>query len=135
MTDTGIIEPSDAEVLQTEADEYPSFPVEVVGNVRVQILPPVRSTHTKVTLTDSVPRQILAHDPRRASTTIVPSLPIRFAVRQGQCDSTSAPEWDMALARAPLVLHSDEELWVAPVTPLVAPAVLTLTVITENWTN
>lgn len=133
--DIGPISPTDSEVLQTEGDEYPSLPVEVVGPVRVQILPPVRSVASKVTLTDSVPRQILAHDPRRASATIVPSLPIRFAVRQGQCDSTSAPEWDMALSRAPLVLRNDEELWIAPVTPLVPPAALTVTIITENWTN
>lgn len=131
----GLLEPTDSEVLQTEGNEYPALPVEVAGPVRVQILPPIRSGSAWVTLIDSVPRQVLAHDPRRASAQLVPSLPIKFANRQGQCDSGNAPQWDMALARAPLVLRNDDELWIAPVTPLVPPAVLTVTIITENWTN
>lgn len=134
-TDAGPLSATDSELMQTEGNEYPSFPVEVVGVVRTQALPPVRSNATKITLVDSVPRQVLARDPRRATMILVPSLPIKFAVRQGQCDTTSAPEWDMALARAPLILHNDDELWIAPVTPLVPPAVLTVTMITENWTN
>lgn len=127
---------SDSEVMQTEPGEYPVLPVSIKGPVRVQPVPCVQSTSFKVTLIAGAdPLKILAADPRRANAIIACKGEFSFGPRPGALSASQvagAPSWDGNVFGA-LPYHSAEELWVTPTTPLVAPAVLTLTVVTEMW--
>lgn len=135
MSSDSAISPDAAEIVQTEGDEFAALPVNVVGPVRVQPMPCKFTTTSLAVLSDSVPRRVLTEDPRRGKATLMltnAASAIKFAFRQGACDSANASIWPNGV---PLELHGMTELWIAPAVPLVAPATLSVTVITELWSN
>lgn len=126
------ISPTDAEVVQVEAEEYVSMPVRIEGPVRTQELPCETSGARSVVFTDALPKLVLSRDPRRARAMlkiITSNTVIRFSNNRSQADSDMSPLW---AGTEVLPLRSRNELWVAVPSATVANPV-TITTVAENW--